>query len=107
MFIDADTNKEDLVSKASFNKLVDMAASITSMYGYGAEGAPNHNHVTLIDQHLSLTRSPQGHCSLTGSHPDMKLKQKMFKKYNQKKKVLQKIVMMMRKRNQTPNLLLN
>ena len=60
MFIDADTNKEDLVSKASFNKLVDMAASITSMYGYGAEGAPNHNHVTLIDQHLSPT----------GSHPD-------------------------------------
>ena len=33
--------------------------------------------------------------------------QKMYKKYNQKKKVLQKIVMMMRKRNQTPKLLLN
>ena len=34
MFIDADTNKDDLVSKASNNKLLDMAASIPRMYGY-------------------------------------------------------------------------
>eukprot|EP00092_Neocalanus_flemingeri_P032422 GFUD01035261.1.p1 GENE.GFUD01035261.1~~GFUD01035261.1.p1 ORF type:complete len:259 (-),score=68.08 GFUD01035261.1:49-825(-) len=34
MFIDADTNKDGLVSKASFSKLIDMAASIPRMYGY-------------------------------------------------------------------------
>ena len=31
----------------------------------------------------------------------------MYKKYNQNKKVLQKIVMMMRKRNQTPKLVID
>merc|ERR1711903_385270 len=34
MFVDADTNKDGLVSKASFSKLIDMAASIPRMYGY-------------------------------------------------------------------------
>merc|ERR1712183_1220079 len=34
MFVDADTNKNGLVSKASFSKLIDMAASIPRMYGY-------------------------------------------------------------------------
>ena len=58
------------------------------------------------------------HKKLGLAHPDAGLfetdtvkritnQQKMYKKYNQKKKVLQKIVMMMRKRNQTPKLLLN
>ena len=34
MFVDSDTNKDGLVSKASFSKLIDMAASIPRMYGY-------------------------------------------------------------------------
>jgi len=34
MFVDADTNKDGLVSRASFSKLVDMADSIPRMYGY-------------------------------------------------------------------------
>jgi Ca2+-binding EF-hand superfamily protein len=34
MFVDADTNKDGLVSKASFSNLIDMAASIPRMYGY-------------------------------------------------------------------------
>merc|ERR1719452_360783 len=34
MFVDADTNKDGLVSKASFSKLIDMAASIPRQYGY-------------------------------------------------------------------------
>ena len=34
MFVDADTNKDGLVSKASFSKLIDMAVSIPRMYEY-------------------------------------------------------------------------
>merc|ERR1712181_195908 len=34
MFVDADTNRDGLVSKASFSKLIDMAASIPREYGY-------------------------------------------------------------------------
>jgi Ca2+-binding EF-hand superfamily protein len=34
MFVDADTNKDGVVSKASFSNLIDMAASIPRMYGY-------------------------------------------------------------------------
>jgi len=34
MFVDADTNKDGLVSRGSFSKLVDVAASIPRMYGY-------------------------------------------------------------------------
>ena len=33
-FVDADTNKDGLVSRASFSKLIDMAASIPRKYGY-------------------------------------------------------------------------
>merc|ERR1711942_246040 len=34
MFVDADTNKDGLVSKASFSKLIDAAASMPRAYGY-------------------------------------------------------------------------
>merc|ERR1712208_139865 len=34
MFVDADTNKDGLVSKTSFSKLIDMAASIPRICGY-------------------------------------------------------------------------
>merc|ERR1712215_24657 len=34
MFVDADTNKDGLVSKASFSKLVDAAAAIPRAYGF-------------------------------------------------------------------------
>eukprot|EP00092_Neocalanus_flemingeri_P025907 GFUD01028075.1.p1 GENE.GFUD01028075.1~~GFUD01028075.1.p1 ORF type:complete len:259 (+),score=66.13 GFUD01028075.1:125-901(+) len=34
MFVDADTNKDGLVSKGSFSILIDTAASIPRMYGY-------------------------------------------------------------------------
>merc|ERR1712215_357108 len=39
MFVDADTNKDGLVSKASFSKLIDMAASIPRIYGYAPADA--------------------------------------------------------------------
>merc|ERR1712221_30669 len=34
MFVDADTNKDGLVSKSSFSKLIDAAASLPRAYGY-------------------------------------------------------------------------
>jgi len=34
MFVDADTNKDGLVSKASFSKLIDAAAALPRLYGY-------------------------------------------------------------------------
>ena len=39
MFVDADTKKDGLVSRGSFSKLVDMAASIPRMYGYAPADA--------------------------------------------------------------------
>merc|ERR1712105_28567 len=39
MFVDVDTNRDGLVSKGSFSKLVDMAASIPRMYGYAPTDA--------------------------------------------------------------------
>jgi len=39
MFVDADTNKDGLVSRGSFSKLIDMAASIPRMYGYAPSDA--------------------------------------------------------------------
>merc|ERR1712215_195301 len=39
MFVEADTNKDGLVSKASFSKLIDMAASIPRIYGYAPADA--------------------------------------------------------------------
>merc|ERR1711970_381055 len=39
MFVDADTNKDGLVSRASFSKLIDMAASIPRIYGYAPTDA--------------------------------------------------------------------
>ena len=39
MFVDADTKKDGLVSRGSFSKLVDMAASIPRMYGYAPSDA--------------------------------------------------------------------
>merc|ERR1712114_50948 len=37
MFVDADTNKDGLVSKSSFSKLIDAAASLPRAYGYAPE----------------------------------------------------------------------
>merc|ERR1712168_815186 len=37
MFVDADTNKDGLVSKSSFSKLIDAAASLPRVYGYAPE----------------------------------------------------------------------
>merc|ERR1712157_22147 len=34
IFVDADTNRDGLVSKASFSKLIDAAASMPRAYGY-------------------------------------------------------------------------
>merc|ERR1712215_551992 len=39
MFVDADTNKDGLVSRGSFSKLIDMAAYIPRMYGYAPADA--------------------------------------------------------------------
>ena len=52
MFIDADTNKDDLVSKASINKLVDMTASIQRMYGY----APKDSELFLNEHEKEFAR---------------------------------------------------
>merc|ERR1711917_218918 len=37
MFVDADSNKDGLVSKSSFSKLIDAAASLPRAYGYAPE----------------------------------------------------------------------
>merc|ERR1712149_127539 len=37
MFVDADTNKDGLVSKSSFSELIDAAASLPRAYGYAPE----------------------------------------------------------------------
>merc|ERR1712113_1340546 len=37
LFVDADTNKDGLVSKSSFSKLIDAAASMPRAYGYAPE----------------------------------------------------------------------
>merc|ERR1712126_176890 len=37
IFVDADTNRDGLVSKASFSKLIDAAASMPRAYGYAPE----------------------------------------------------------------------
>ena len=52
MFIEANTNKDGLVSKASFNKLVDMAASIPRMYGY----APKDTELFLNEHGRQFAR---------------------------------------------------
>merc|ERR1712055_722249 len=39
MFVDVDTNRDGLVSRGSFSKLIDMAASIPRMYGYAPTDA--------------------------------------------------------------------
>merc|ERR1712126_1342 len=39
LFVDADTNKDGLVSKASFSKLIDAAATIPRAYGYAPSDA--------------------------------------------------------------------
>merc|ERR1711970_384022 len=39
MFVDADTNKDGLVSKESFSKLIDMATSNFKIYGYAPDDA--------------------------------------------------------------------
>ena len=39
LFVDADTNRDGLVSKASFSKLNNMAATILRMYGYAPPDA--------------------------------------------------------------------
>jgi len=50
MFVDADTNKDGLVSKASFSKLIDMAASIPRMYGYAPLDADLYKTETEKEQ---------------------------------------------------------
>ena len=37
LFVDADTNKDGLVSRASFSKLIDAAAAMPRAYGYAPE----------------------------------------------------------------------
>merc|ERR1711994_648022 len=39
LFVDADTNKDGLVSKASFSKLIDAAATLPRVYGYAPADA--------------------------------------------------------------------
>merc|ERR1712030_266471 len=38
-FVDTDTNKDGLMGRGSFSKLIDMAASIPRMYGYAPTDA--------------------------------------------------------------------
>jgi hypothetical protein len=52
MFVDADTNKDGLVSKASFSKLIDMAASIPRMYSY----APVDSELFKTEEEKELAR---------------------------------------------------
>jgi len=50
MFVEADTNKDGLVSRGSFSKLIDMAASIPRMYGYAPDDAELYKTVNEKEQ---------------------------------------------------------
>merc|ERR1711868_277928 len=52
MFVDADTNYDGLVSRESFSKLVDKAASITRAYGY----APPDSELYKTEEERDLAR---------------------------------------------------
>merc|ERR1711970_551624 len=52
MFVDADTNKDGLVSRGSFSKLIDMAASIPRMYGY----APSDSELYKTEEEKEQAR---------------------------------------------------
>merc|ERR1711875_121856 len=52
MFVDADTNFDGLVSKESFSKLIDKAASIPRAYGY----APPDSELYKSDEERDLAR---------------------------------------------------
>merc|ERR1712235_105879 len=49
MFVDADTNKDGLVSKSSFSKLIDAAASLPRAYGYAPEDSELYKTETAKD----------------------------------------------------------
>merc|ERR1712029_1262735 len=49
MFFDADTNKDGLVSKSSFSKLIDAAASLPRAYGYAPEDSELYKTVAEKD----------------------------------------------------------
>jgi len=53
MFVDADTNYDGLVSRESFSKLVDKAASIPRAYGY----APPDSELYKTEEEKNLTRT--------------------------------------------------
>merc|ERR1712133_439 len=52
IFVDADTNKDGLVSKASFSKLIDAAASMPRAYGY----APADSELYKTDTEKEASR---------------------------------------------------
>merc|ERR1711999_18198 len=43
LFVDADTNRDGLVSKASFSKLIDAAAAMPRAYGFAPEDSELYN----------------------------------------------------------------
>jgi len=51
MFVDADTNRDGLVSKASFSKLIDIATALPRDYGY-----PVENEVQGTDEEKEIMR---------------------------------------------------
>merc|ERR1712133_177709 len=59
LFVDADTNKDGLVSKASFSKLIDAAATMPRAYGYAPADADLYKTEAEKDaaRCLSLTKA--------------------------------------------------
>merc|ERR1711994_991801 len=49
LFVDADTNKDGLVSKASFSKLIDAAATLPRVYGYAPADADLYKMFDSMD----------------------------------------------------------
>merc|ERR1712114_80270 len=52
IFVDADTNRDGLVSKASFSKLIDAAASMSRAYGY----APADSDLYKTEEEKNIAR---------------------------------------------------
>merc|ERR1712131_257788 len=52
IFVDADTNRDGLVSKASFSKLIDAAASMPRAYGY----APSYSDLYKTEEEKDAAR---------------------------------------------------
>merc|ERR1712227_145998 len=59
LFVDADTNRDGLVSKASFSKLIDAAAAMPRAYGYAPEDSALYKTEAEKDAAMASPTCPE------------------------------------------------